>query len=225
MKKEDVRFGDMARLFLGDAPPEFLIEVFLRTLLIFLFLLFVVRIMGKRMTAQLTIIEFAVMLTLGAIAAPPMQLPDRGLVPGIVVMICALGFQRGISYFSIKRARVEEITQGTASLLVKNGIIETKKITKLRITHEQLFSHIRQKGIYNLAQVKRAYFEGCGIISIYYEDNGRYGLPTLPLDEVDSLEQTRSNTFSACTNCGHTQVGNDTACNNCNHHQWTPAII
>jgi uncharacterized membrane protein YcaP (DUF421 family) len=65
-------------------------EVFIRTLIIYVFLLFVLRWLGKRMSGQLAIMELSVMLTLGAIAAASMQLPDHGILEGFLLLLCAL---------------------------------------------------------------------------------------------------------------------------------------
>lgn len=75
MKKEDIQPWDWQRIFLGEAPPEFLVEILIRTLIIYIALMIIVRLMGKRMGGQLTISELAVMVTLGAIVAPAMQIP------------------------------------------------------------------------------------------------------------------------------------------------------
>ncbi|TLD40418.1 MAG: hypothetical protein JETT_3326 [Candidatus Jettenia ecosi] len=71
MDKEVIKFGDWERLFFGHAPVEFMLEVFLRTIFIYLMLLLILRLLGKRMTSQASILELAVMVTLGAIIALP----------------------------------------------------------------------------------------------------------------------------------------------------------
>jgi hypothetical protein len=50
MKKEEIHFGDINRWLLGETLAQFIIEVFIRTLLIYIFLLVIVRLMGKRMS-------------------------------------------------------------------------------------------------------------------------------------------------------------------------------
>src|SRR5687767_8208554 len=102
MKKEEINLWDIERLLFGRAPPEFLLEVFIRALIVYLATLVVVRLLGKRMSGQLTITEMAVMITLGAIISVPMQLPDRGILPGLLALLCALAFQRGINWLGFK---------------------------------------------------------------------------------------------------------------------------
>src|SRR5438874_3764069 len=97
MKKDEIHLEDIKRILFGQAPPEFLLETFIRTLIIYIVLLLVIRWLGKRMSGQLTIMEMTVMLTLGAIVAVPMQMPDRGLLQGILILLCVAGLQRGVS--------------------------------------------------------------------------------------------------------------------------------
>ena len=64
VEKQDLRLGDIQRILFGEAPPQFLLEVLIRTVIIFLALLVFLRLIGKRMGGVLTISELAVMLTL-----------------------------------------------------------------------------------------------------------------------------------------------------------------
>ena len=102
MKKEDIQPWDWQRILFGEAPPEFLVEVFVRTFIIYIALLIIVRLMGKRMGGQLTVSELAVMVTLGAIVSPAMQIPQLGVLMGILILICALIFQRGLNLTEMK---------------------------------------------------------------------------------------------------------------------------
>ena len=133
MKQEEIHWGDWHRILFGTAPPSFLIEVFVRTMIVYLLLLVTLRLLGKRMGGQLTISELAVMLTLGAIISVPMQMPDRGLLQGLIVLVCAVIFQRGLNYFALKSRTVERITQGTESLLVADGVIAVDRLASMKI--------------------------------------------------------------------------------------------
>src|SRR5438128_615659 len=100
--QEKIFLTDWKRIFFGDTPPIFTLEIFGRTLIIYLILLIAMRVFGKRLTGQLTIIEMSIMITMGAILAPAMQLSDRGLLAGTVALLCALAFERGINYWGLK---------------------------------------------------------------------------------------------------------------------------
>ncbi len=94
MEKREIKLDDTGRILFGEAPAEFLLEVLIRTLIIYVALLVTVRLMGKRMVGQLTISEMSVMLTLGAIVSPGMQAPATRLLH------CRDGFRNGrTTYF------------------------------------------------------------------------------------------------------------------------------
>lgn len=95
MKKEEIQLTDWERILIGDNPWGFMLEVLGRTLIIYVCLIIVMRLLGKRMNAQLTITDLAVMLTLGAIASVPMQAFDKGILPGIVLLVSILLLHQG----------------------------------------------------------------------------------------------------------------------------------
>jgi uncharacterized membrane protein YcaP (DUF421 family) len=228
MKKEEIHFGDINRWLFGQTNAQFMIEVFIRTILIYIILLVVVRLMGKRMSGQITLTEIAVMITLGAIVSPAMQLPDRGLCFGIVGLLVALFFQRGYNYLGVKSKRLEEITQGSMSLLVKDGELNLPEMSKASITKQQLYSMLREQKVQNLSKVKRAYFEACGVLSVFEDEEKKPGLPILPQSDpaiVTDLQHQVDHGTMACSNCGHVQQveSKNDACEVCNESKWIDA--
>src|ERR1700712_4094690 len=104
MKKDEIHLTDISRILFGQSPPLFLLEVFFRTIIIYICLLLVMRWLGKRMSGQLTIMEMTVMLTLGAIVSVGMQVPDRGIVLSLLVLLVTLAFHRGLGELGFKNA-------------------------------------------------------------------------------------------------------------------------
>ncbi|MCE7066941.1 YetF domain-containing protein [Dyadobacter sp. CY326] len=229
MKKEDIIPGDWHRILFGQAPPVFLVEVLVRTFVIYLVLLIIIRLMGKRMGGQLTISELAVMVTLGAIVAPGMQLPQTGLLLGIMILVCALIFQRGLNFAEYKSSKFEEISQGALSLLVKDGVMDLKEMAKTKISHQQLYSAIRSKNIYNLGEVERAYLEACGVFSIYKKKDPLPGLAILPPDDesIKWFSQEVKDGVQVCLDCGKTLPDREARdqCPVCNSKHWEPATV
>src|SRR5690606_11400189 len=117
MDKDDISLTDFQRILFGEAPPEFLAEVLFRTMIIFFALLVFLRLIGKRMGGVLTFSELAVMLTLGAILAVPMQTPERGILQGLLILIVALLLQRGLNLLEFKNPKLEQRSQGEVVLL------------------------------------------------------------------------------------------------------------
>jgi len=227
MKKYEIHLADWQRILFGQAPPIFLIEVFIRTLIIYLFLLFVLRWLGKRMSGQLTILEMAVMLTLGAIVSVAMQTPDRGITLSMFVLFCTLAFQRGLSLLGIKSARIEELSQGRISTLVKDGVLDLEEMARCRISHQQIFAQLRGSGIYSLGQVRRVYLEACGLFTTIKMHTTAPGLSTLPSADKKAMVLLQPSTDMACTNCGHvkTHQSDINKCPVCGINNWTMAVI
>jgi uncharacterized membrane protein YcaP (DUF421 family) len=226
MKKEEIHLDDIRRILFGQAPPVFLLEVFLRTIIVFICLLVVVRWLGKRMSGQLTIMEMAVMLTLGAIVSVGMQMPDRGFGLTIFGLLCTLLFHRGLGYWGFKNSRIEELTQGKMSLLVADGVMVVKEMDRCRISRQQLLAQLRGKGIKNLGKVKRVYMEACGAFSIFESANERPGLPVLPPDDRVP-EVNYAPEWLACVHCGFVKRKQEIAephCRSCGCKDWTEAV-
>lgn len=92
-------------------------------------------------------------------------------------------FQRGLNWLNV--------TQGTVSTLVKNGLLQLDEMQKTNMSRQHLFTALRGNKIYNLGKAKRVYFEACGMINIYLEYGDKPGLHILPTDELDFiLKQT-----------------------------------
>src|ERR1700709_1258284 len=135
--------ADWQRIFFGTAPPIFLAEVLGRSVVMYFALLLTLRLLGKRMNAQLSITELAVMISLGAIVSLPMQSPDQGLLPGGVLLLLIFIFRRSLGYFSFRSARFDRLVYGSMSTLVKDGVIQTHIMKKEGITKDQLFAQLR----------------------------------------------------------------------------------
>jgi uncharacterized membrane protein YcaP (DUF421 family) len=222
MKKEDIQWADWHRILIGSAPTEFLIEVFFRSVFLFVFLLIVLRLMGKRMGGMLTISELAVMLTLGAIICVPMQIPDRGILQGFFVLTCALAFQRWFPLLGIFFKKGEQVIEGKEVTLLKDGVIEVKELKAANISKQQLYAVLRSQGLYNLGAVERIYLEAAGFFSVFRFKEPKLGLPIFPGN--DSLLKQHESVL-ACCDCGKiTTTPTPTSCSNCSGNTWTPAI-
>lgn len=228
MKPQEIHLEDWQRIFIGTFPPEFMLEVLLRSLLILSAFLLVVRLMGKRMNGQLTLTELSVMLTLGAIIAPIMQLPDRGVLLGFLVLACSLLFQRGLTWLDFKSKRVEQITQGREIILIEDGVLQLDALKATRISKQQIFAVLRAEKIYNIQKVTRLYMEACGLFSIYTDKEERPGLSAFPStdEEVHSLQHEAGPDLVACMNCGKTLEIKDhqEPCPVCHKVEWTQAV-
>ncbi|UEG55001.1 DUF421 domain-containing protein [Mucilaginibacter daejeonensis] len=226
MKKEDIKLWDIDRILFGQEGPAFLLEVLARTFLTYIILLFIVRWLGKRMSGQLSVLEMAVMLTLGAIVSVGMQIPDRGVLLSAAVLLFILTFQRGLAWLGFKSRKVENLTHGTLDILVMDGIMQLEAMKRCSISRQQLFAHLRTKNITNLGAVKRVYLEASGLFSIYCAEDERPGLPLYPPIDEKILNGRLNDELVSCTHCGLTcaKEPHQPHCQDCEANEWTAAI-
>jgi uncharacterized membrane protein YcaP (DUF421 family) len=227
MKASEIKLDDWQRILFGNTSPEFLLEVLLRTLIIYLALLLIVKWLGKRMSGQLTIIEMTVMITLGAIVSVPMQMPDRGILQGLLILIAALGLHRAINYIGFLNPKAESVIQGKPTVLVKDGVMQLTEMGEVRVTRQQLFSDLRTKSINQLGKLRRVYLEPAGTISIILAAEEHPGLPIFPSADENILKARVNEDLLlwVCINCGTTTDKKDSeVCRGCNKHEFIQAI-
>src|SRR5215212_316816 len=189
MDKEDIKLEDIGRILFGDAPPEFLLEVFGRTLVMYLALLITLNWLGKRMNGEISVTEMAIMMMIGAMVSMPMQMPTTGIVQGIIVLVTILAVYNLVNRLAFSRPKFEKVVQGVNHLLVQNGVLLYIQENKTRVSRQQLFAVLRNKEIENLGQVERVYLEACGLFTIYKAKEPKPGLPVYPPDDPRILQK------------------------------------
>jgi uncharacterized membrane protein YcaP (DUF421 family) len=228
MKKEEIKFGDWMRMWVGEAPPEFFIEAIIRIAFIYVLLMVSMRLMGKRMAAQLSRNELLALVTLAAAIGVPMQAPDRGLVPALIIAIVVVLIGRLTAYLAFKNQRFEKITQGNVTALVEDSVMQLKPMLKSRITVDRVCAQLRSMSVYHLGEVKRLYIEANGSFTLVRNNEQRPGLSIIPEWDIE-MTGTRKKAagISVCKKCGKLNEGNlqSDKCPNCGDRHWTDAVI
>jgi uncharacterized membrane protein YcaP (DUF421 family) len=172
----------------------------------------------------------AVMLLLGAIVSAPMQMPDRGLLQGVLLLFLILFFQQWITDRMRKKERLEQILQGQVSILVADGELQFHEMNRVNISHEQIFAVLRAQQIYNLGEVKRLYLEVSGEFTTYKQQEPKPGLSILPRmdDGIHKLQTIVEGSEKVCGYCGHLhqvepQAGTHT-CDKCGKQEWRKPV-
>lgn len=228
MKKEDIRLNDVYRILFGDAPAEFLIEVLARSVITYLVLLTVLRVLGKRMSGRITNAEMAVMLMFGAIVSSAMQIPDRGILQGIAALLLVLVFHRLFTTITNKSEKLETVFLGHTTMLIKDGVMMKEALREEKISRNQLFRLLRSEKIINLGKVKRMYMETNSSFSIYKNKEERAGLAVLPEKDAGTMRLVKPDKEKkACNTCGTVYtIGNTPShCGHCNGDVFVQAYL
>ncbi|HEY8895305.1 MAG TPA: YetF domain-containing protein, partial [Niastella sp.] len=157
MDKKFIHLNDFYRILLGEVPPEFYIELIIRTVVVYALITFGMKYLGKRTAAELSRSELAAISTLAATTGLVLLSPDRGLVSSVIVLIVILLIRKLVNKRNYQSQRFEVLVEGKRSTLVIDGELQWQEMQKVRVSKEQLFSHIREFGIVHLGLVSRLY--------------------------------------------------------------------
>ena len=161
-----------------------LFTVIFRTVILYLLVFVVMRIMGKRQIGQLQPYELAVAIMISALAAIPMEDISIPLVNSIVPILILLSFQVMVSVLSVKYSPARALLCGKPSIVVENGRINELELGNLRVNINDLLEQLRLAGYPNLSDVEFAVMETNGQLSVIPKSQKRplnpedIGLPT-----------------------------------------------
>ncbi|WP_031526478.1 YetF domain-containing protein [Dyadobacter crusticola] len=227
MKPEEIKINDWQRIFIGNVPGEFYLEVILRIVIIYLVLMISMRLMGKRMASQLSRNEMIAMVSLAAAIGVPLQSPDRGILAVIVIAAIVVSIQQIVARVSAKNQRLETVTQGNMTPIIEDSHLNLKQMQRAGITRERAFAQLRGNNIRHLGEVKRLYFEAGGSFTMIKNYDTVPGLPILPIwDKEYQNEISETCNEEVCEQCGNYAKGNqaDEKCSNCGNDKFIAAV-
>lgn len=138
----------------------------IRTLVLYLIVLVMIRVMGKRQISELQTSELVVTLLISNIAVIPMQDTSLPLLSGVVPILLLVGCEIILSWLMLKNSAFRALVCGKPQIIISNGTINQKKMKLLRISTEDLMEQLRQAGVFALGDVKYAILETNGKLSV-----------------------------------------------------------
>ncbi len=144
-----------------------MILAYVRTVILYVVLIFSVRLMGKRQIGQMEASEFVVAMLAADLAAVPMQNSSIPLLSGLVPLLTVLGLELTLSFLILKSVMLRRFLCGKPVILIENGTILQDNLRRTRVTMDELTSHLRQKEILDLHSVQYAILETDGNLSVF----------------------------------------------------------
>ncbi len=140
---------------------------YLRTAFLYLVLIAVVRLMGKRQIGQMEPMEFVVTMLVANLAAVPMQDGGIPLYAGLVPIVTVLGLELVLSFLSMRSMKLRKLLCGKPVILMENGRILQANLRRTGVTLDELTSHLRQKNVLDPRTVQYAILETDGNLSVF----------------------------------------------------------
>lgn len=140
---------------------------YVRTVILYLILVAVIRIMGKRQIGEMEASEFVVTMLVANLAAIPMQDSAIPLFSGLVPILTVLGVELILSWLMLRSVIVRRLLCGKPVILIDNGVLLQDHLRQTRITLNELFGHLREKDILDISDVQYAILETDGNLSVF----------------------------------------------------------
>ena len=140
---------------------------FFRTTVLYIVLIAVIRLMGKRQIGQMEPSEFVVTMLAANLAAIPMEDVGIPLYSGLIPILTVLGVELVLSGVSMGSVRFRRILCGKPVIMIENGRILRENLLKTRVTLDELTGHLREKDVLDLTTVQYAILETNGNLSVF----------------------------------------------------------
>jgi len=141
--------------------------IFFRTIILYLLVILVMRLMGKRQIGQLQPYELVVAIMISDLAAIPMQNISVPLLNGIIPILTLLASQLFISLLLMKNVRIRGIVCGRPTILIHKGKIVEENLRKEMFTLNDLIEAIRICGYSDISEIYTAILETNGTVSVF----------------------------------------------------------
>jgi uncharacterized membrane protein YcaP (DUF421 family) len=146
---------------------------FIRTIILYVFVVAAVRIMGKRQIGELQPSELVVAILISELAAIPMQETGIPLMNGIIPILTLISCEILLSAVTLFSTRLRRVFSGSPSILIKNGVINQEEMRRLRFSIDDLMEELRLCGYMNVDEVSFAVLETNGKLSVFPEAGQR----------------------------------------------------
>lgn len=154
-----------------------MIITFFRSVVLYIIVLIVMRLMGKREIGQLQPFELAISIMIADLASIPMADIGIPIFNGIIPILGLLAMHLIISVLNLKSMKAREIICGKPSILIYRGKINEKVLKKERFTINELEERLRANNVFNLGDVEYAILETSGQVTVIQKPEKRNTTP------------------------------------------------
>ncbi|WP_282112220.1 DUF421 domain-containing protein [Maribacter stanieri] len=161
------------------------LQMCIAAIFIYLYIMFVTRVTGKRTFAKMTSFDFAVTIAMGSILADAVNKPVSSLMPAIVSLALLAGLQAIFAKILSSSDTAQKVITNTPILLMKNGVILRENLNKALVSQADLMGKLREANVLQLSQVKAVIFETTGDISVLHSED-QIDIDAIIMEDVKS---------------------------------------
>lgn len=157
---------------------EYLVLIF-RTFFLYVLILAVFRLMGKREVGELSVIDLVVSVLIAEVAAFALDDYEAPLFNAVLPIIVLFLIQILAAVISLKNKKFRDLVDGDPALLVRDGVILESEMRKQRYNLDDLCQQLRENGIASVTEIAYAYLEPSGNLSVYKKDEKAFVIPLI----------------------------------------------
>jgi len=140
--------------------------VLIRTIILYMLVLFTMRIMGKRQIGQLEPFELSITIMISELASLPMQDTKIPLINGVISIITLLVLEVFLAALQLKNEKTRVVITGKPSIVISKGLINITELKDQQLNLNDLLEELRLKGYFDIADIEYAVLETSGQISV-----------------------------------------------------------
>ena len=159
---------ELERIFLGDLTWIAVLEILLRTAVLYLYTLVLIRLVGKRGLGQLSPFELLIIVALGSAVGDPMFYPEVPVLSGLVVITAVVALERLLVWLTERNQTIENLIESVPVCVVADGNLVQENLDKEDLSKHEIQMLLRLEGVENLGDVRRAYLEPTGKVSVFW---------------------------------------------------------
>jgi uncharacterized membrane protein YcaP (DUF421 family) len=141
-------------------------EFLARGAVVYVFLLILLRLTGKRQVGQLAPFDLVLLLVLSNAVQNSMNAGDNSLVGGLISATTLVGVNYLVGIATFRSKKLEAIIEGRPQVLIHNGKLFEDVMARAHLTHHELHAALRQSGCTCVDDVRSAVLENSGTISV-----------------------------------------------------------
>lgn len=161
------------------------INLVIKTTVLYVYIMFCYRLMGKKEVGKLGIIDLIVSVLIAELAAMSIESNEISILVSLIPIAVLVVIQISLSYISLKSVKVRKLIDGSPKIIINKGKVDFKEMSKLRYSLDDLISQLREQSIKSIEEVKYAILENNGKLSVFTDDN-IYPMPIIVDGVIDN---------------------------------------
>lgn len=173
-------------LFLPGVP---VLEKIVRPIVIYLFLVVILRLLGQRALAQMNPFDLVVLLTISNTVQNAIIGNDNSLLGGMIGAATLILVNLAVLRYLYRHQRLDRAIEGHPVTLIEHGMVLEANLAQTLITHDELMAAVRHQGVARVEDVERAILETSGTISVFSRQRDHDADLTPVLERLDRIER------------------------------------